>query len=327
MRIRFVNATLAAAALAAAGTALAHGTDATPVKARFGTMPRALIGVHAQVQTTVAPQMVLENDSPKMLEILDTHGRAFLRINKDGVSADIADPAWYRTETPSRGRPLPKGVADDAPPHWAKVSDQPNWGWFDPRLRTEGIKVPDAISDAGRPATLKHWAIPVRFAGQPSALSGSFNYEPLPGGVMVSRLTSSSSPAPGVSVSVAPGTVPAMFIRNDSDKPLVVMDADHRPYLRIGPGGTAANAAKAGEPVHWVTISDAPRYTWTEPRATYKDLIPPKPLRDVTHTVTVGHWSLPVTLGGKPLPVKGVVYWHPQPRLAEAEEGEHHDPH
>lgn len=319
MRIRLWNATLAAAALAAAGAALAHGTDSTPVKARFGTMPRALKGVHAQVQTTVAPQMVLENDSPKTLEILDTHGRAFLRIDKDGVSADLAAPAWYRTQTASRGLPLPKGVSEQAPPHWAKVQDKPNWGWFDPRLRTEGIEVSDAISDAGRPVTLKHWSIPVRFDGKSAALSGSFNYEPLPGGVMVSRLTSSPSPAPGVTVSVAPGTVPAMFIRNDGDKPLVVMDVHQRPYLRIGPKGTAANAAKAGEPVHWVTISDAPRYTWTEPRATYKDLIPPKPLRDATHTVTVDHWSLPVTLGGKPLAVKGVVYWHPRPRLAEAE--------
>lgn len=318
---------LAVAALAATGQALGHGTESTPVKARFGTVPRALIGVHAQVQTTVAPEMVVENDSPKALEILDGNGRAFLRISRDGVMADRADPAWYRTQTPARGMPLPKGVSDDAAPRWTKVGADPHWGWYDPRLRTRGIKVPHATQDAGVATTLGQWSIPVRYDGKPASLSGSFNYEPLPDGVMVSRLTSASQPAPGVHISVAPGTVPAVFVRNDGDKPLVVMNADGDPYLRIGPEGTAANASKPGKPVHWVTISDVPRYTWTEPRATYTDLVPPKPILKAGKRAMVSHWTLPVTLGGKSLKVAGVVYWYPQNRIAEAREGSHHRHH
>ena len=140
-RNRNTHARLAAwllgAVLATAPTlALAHGPEAKAVKARLAPLSDTLEGINAQVQTTVAPQLVVANDSPRTLEIFDQEGRVFLRINEQGVLADLASPAWYRSQTAARGVPIPEGASQDAEPRWALVHKEPNWGWFDPRLRT-----------------------------------------------------------------------------------------------------------------------------------------------------------------------------------------------
>ena len=91
-RNRNTHARLAAwllgAVLATAPTlALAHGPEAKAVKARLAPLSATLDGINAQVQTTVAPQLVVANDSPRTLEIFDQEGRVFLRINEQGVLA------------------------------------------------------------------------------------------------------------------------------------------------------------------------------------------------------------------------------------------------
>ncbi|WP_101676024.1 hypothetical protein [Alloalcanivorax mobilis] len=324
-RIRLLAALLLAAATGWPAPALAHGPEASTVKARLEALPPALRGVKVQVQTTVAPQLVVENSSTKTLEILDRNGRAFLRIGADGVRADLASPAWYQTQTAARGVPIPGGVGEHAPPHWARVHSEPHWGWFDTRLRTDGIEVPHDVEHAGRPASLSAWSIPVRFDGEPATLQGTFRYQPLPEGVMVSRLTSSPQPAPGVRVSLAPGTVPALFVRNDGKEPVMVLNASGQPYLRIGPDGTAANAAAPRQPPRWVKISDVPRHAWTEPRATYASLNPPEAIRQAGKRALVTQWSVPMTRAGEPMAVSGEVYWQPQAeRLANAGGGHGH---
>ncbi|MGB1203967.1 MAG: hypothetical protein ACPG75_10405, partial [Alloalcanivorax venustensis] len=81
-RNRNTHARLAAwllgAVLATAPTlALAHGPEAKAVKARLAPLSDTLEGINAQVQTTVAPQLVVANDSPRTLEIFDQEGRVF----------------------------------------------------------------------------------------------------------------------------------------------------------------------------------------------------------------------------------------------------------
>ena len=102
LRFRFAGL-LGLAGLMLAGAAGAHGPEAKAVKTRLDPLPAALAGVDAQVQTTVAPQLVVANDSDRTLEILDREGRAFLRIGRGGVLADLASPAWYRGQTAARG--------------------------------------------------------------------------------------------------------------------------------------------------------------------------------------------------------------------------------
>lgn len=326
-RNRDTHARLAAwllgAVLATAPTlALAHGPEAKAVKARLAPLSATLDGVNAQVQTTVAPQLVVANDSPRTLEILDQEGRVFLRINEQGVLADLASPAWYRSQTAARGVPIPEGASQDAEPRWALVHKEPNWGWFDPRLRTDEIDVPHDMEHAGTPGAISQWSVPVRFGGEESTLAGEFRYEPLPPGAFQSRLTSDPEPVKGVTVGLAPGTVPAVHIHNQSGKPVVVADAAGRAHLRIGPGGSFINANQApGEP-QWVKVAGGSRYTWTEPRATYGDLWPPETVSRAGRRAQVATWSLPVTVDGKPVAVKGVVDWLPGEQVAAG--GGHH---
>ena len=313
---------LGAVLVTAPTLALAHGPEAKAVKARLAPLSATLDGVNAQVQTTVAPQLVVANDSPRTLEILDQEGRVFLRINEQGVLADLASPAWYRSQTAARGVPIPEGASQDAEPRWALVHKEPNWGWFDPRLRTDEIDVPHDMEHAGTPGAISQWSVPVRFDGEESTLAGEFRYEPLPPGAFQSRLTSDPEPVKGVTVGQAPGTVPAVHIHNQSGKPVVVADAAGRAHLRIGPGGSFINANQApGEP-QWVKVAGGSRYTWTEPRATYGDLWPPETVSRAGRRAQVATWSLPVTVDGKPVAVKGVVDWLPGEQVAAG--GGHH---
>ena len=313
---------VALAGLMLIGAAGAHGPEAKAVKARLDPLPAALAGVEAQVQTTVAPQLVVANDSDRTLEILDREGRAFLRIDRGGVLADLASPAWYRGQTAARGVPLPDGVAQDAAPRWARVSERPHWGWFDPRLRTDEVAVPHDLEHAGRPARLADWRVPVRRAGQASALAGAFRYEPLPPGRFLSRLTSDPALAEGVTVTLAPGTVPALHLHNQGKTPVLVADARGRPWLRVGPGGSFLNAAPEADAPRWVKVAGGPRYTWTEPRAAYGERWPSAAVLDAGQRARVSTWRLPVTVGDKPVAVTGEVLWVPGERVAEA--GHHH---
>ena len=131
-----------------------------------------------------------------------------------------------------------------------------------------------------------------------------------------SRLTSDPEPVKGVTVGLAPGTVPAVHIHNQSGKPVVVADAEGRAHLRIGPGGSFMNAnQEKGEP-QWVKVAGGSRYTWTEPRATYGDLRPPEKVSQAGRRAQVATWSLPVTVDGEPGAVKGVVDWLPGEQVA-----------
>ncbi len=313
---------LGAVLVTAPALAPAHGPEAKAVKARLDPLSATLAGINAQVQTTVAPQLVVANDSPRTLEIFDQEGRVFLRINEQGVLADLASPAWYRSQTAARGVPIPEGASQDAEPRWALVHKEPNWGWFDPRLRTDDIEVPHDMEHAGKPGAISAWSVPVRLDGKESSLAGQFRYEPLPPGSFQSRLTSNPEPVKGVTVGLAPGTVPAVHIHNQSGKPVVVADADGRPHLRIGPGGSFVNANRdEGEP-NWVKVAGGSRYTWTEPRATYGELRPPETVSQAGRRAQVATWALPVTVDGEPVAVKGVVDWLPGEQVAAG--GGHH---
>ncbi len=319
---RLAAGLLGAVLATAPALAPAHGPEAKAVKARLDPLSATLAGVEAQVQTTVAPQLVVANDSPRTLEIFDGEGRAFLRINEQGVLADLASPAWYRSQTAARGVPIPEGASQDAAPRWARVHKEPHWGWFDARLRTDEIEVPHDMEHAGKPAPIRTWSVPVRFDGEESRLAGVFRYEPLPPGSFQSRLTSNPEPVDGVTVGLAPGTVPAVHIHNRSGKPVVVADARGRAHLRIGPGGSFMNANPEGGEPDWVKVAGGSRYTWTEPRATYGELRPPETVSRAGRRAQVATWSLPVTVGGEPVAVEGVVDWLPGERVAGG--GGHH---
>ena len=90
-------AALAGAVVLAPAVASAHGPDpGAELVVRLDPLAPELAGVRAQVHRTVAYQLVIENTTDRVLEVLDERGVAFIRIGPSGVEGNLAAPAWYR---------------------------------------------------------------------------------------------------------------------------------------------------------------------------------------------------------------------------------------
>lgn len=323
-------------ALDAAPPAAAH--EGVPgVRTVLDEVDPALDPFNVQVVFSAAPQLVLENPTPRVVEILDDEDVPFLRIGPDGVEGNLSAAAWYRTNDPFGETPLPDGFQPGQPPRWGRVSREPSWGWFDHRLHPGGIPVPQEVRAAGRTARLAEWTVPFSVDGERTEARGHVEYRPQRG-IIGARLASSPTPVPGLSVAVLPGRAPGLYMDNATGEPAVVMGSHGEPFLRIGRDGVEANerspawlAALRGQgqapdqepdpeadPV-WTTVSDAPRYGWIEERGAYPDEEPPPEQIDrATDLVT---WTVPVLLGARPLEVQGVTTWMPLVTSTDAAEG------
>src|SRR5882672_2955940 len=137
---------LVLATLLAVASAAAHETPkSSDIAVTLKPISRDLVGVRVQIVNSVAYQLVVENQSRKELEILDAKDRPFLRIGPGGALGEIA----------SRGGET----------KWKSLNSQPSWGWIDPRLSTDEIKVTEAVRERDRESRVGSWKIPVRFDG------------------------------------------------------------------------------------------------------------------------------------------------------------------
>jgi hypothetical protein len=312
--------------VALADAASAHEPGGGDVVVTLDPVPARLARVRVQLQHTLAHQLLIENRTGTPLEVLDGDGVPFLRIGPSGAEANLAAAAWYRTVSPG-DVPIPAQAHGSAPPAWTRVSTDPTWGWFDRRLRFDSVAVPHAIRNAGRPAELGRWTIPLRFGDGRVALRGRFRFEASPAGAFDSRLTSSPEPFPGVRVTLVSGRVPAVYLENTDHEPVVVLGAAGEPFLRIGPEGASANvrsptwqqSGKAevtttmpsidatAEP-DWRTQSRTPRYAWIDFRAAPPD-DPPRAVAG--KRVTVRRWEVPLRRGTARAVVGGATDWVP----------------
>ena len=309
---------------AAPFAALAHGGHSAVRVVLDGVEPSAA-GLRVQVYDDhLAPQLVLENASGAPLEILDEHGRAFLRIEPGGVEADLAAAAWYDTLSPGGAAGPAAARAAGTPPAWWRVRAQPSWGWFDRRLDRDALALPPvAIAD---PVVLGHWRVPARLGERPLEIRGHFLYQPHPAGQFVARLAAGEL-AEKVRVALVPGQPPALLLENEAAVPVVVLGAHGEPFLRIGAGGVEANLASPtwqdlgryrglevapsadGTAARWTRISLAPRYSWLEPRAAMPSVgMAVRP--DNTRSKVKG-WEVPVLVGERRAAIRGVVEWVP----------------
>jgi hypothetical protein len=317
--------------LVVAGTfpdrASAHGESSRRVAVTLEPLPARLARVKIQLQHTLGDQLLIENRSGTPLEVLDDHGVVFLRIGPAGAEANLTAPAWYETVSVD-DVPIPPPAHAGATPVWARVATNPAWGWFDRRLRCGAADTHSADGEPGRPPPPGRWTIPLRFGGVPVALHGRCRLAPPPTGVFTPRLTSPEQPFPGVRVQLIAGRVPALYLQNTGDEPVVVLGASGEPFLRIGPGGTSANVrsptwqrtgkaevtttappidAKAAPA--WQTQSSTPSYAWIEFRAA-----PPanEPPRAAARTrATVRRWEVPLRRGAAHAVVSGAIEWMP----------------
>lgn len=308
---------------AAAGPALAHDAS-RPVRVVLDGVEPPVAGLRVQVYDDhLAPQLVLENQTGRVLEVLDDHGRAFVRIGEAGVEADVAAAAWYRSLSPG-GAPAPRDLAG-GPAQWRPVRPQRAWGWFDPRLDKD--LVPDGKGAAA--ATVGHWRVPARLGAERLEIRGHFLYQPKPGGVYLARLVAGPELTRHVRVTLSPGRPPALMVENSGDEPALVLGAHDEPFLRISADGVEANLASptwqdlsryrgrtadvmGGANSPWQRISLAPRYTWLEPRADLPSVGLHARLPDNARAVVKG-WRVPVQVGARHLAIQGVVEWVPLP--------------
>jgi hypothetical protein len=114
--------------------ARAHGGGDGRVRAVLDEpLPRALDGMRIETHRTIAPQLVVENPTPRVLEVLDESGAAFVRIGPGGVEANVAARAWFQTLGPDA--PIPGALRDGThEPRWVHASATHSFGWFEPRL-------------------------------------------------------------------------------------------------------------------------------------------------------------------------------------------------
>jgi hypothetical protein len=305
--------------------AQAHETSHDRVAVTMDPAPARLAGVRIRLQRTLGDQLLVENRTGTVLEVLDDSGVAFLRVGPAGAEANLAAPAWYETVS-TEGAQIPPAARTGARSRWVRIASDPAWGWFDRRLRAGDVARSDGVGRRARAAARDRWTIPLRFGGVPVALHGRFRAMPPPRGIFIPRLTSSEEPFPGVRVQLMAGRVPGLYLENTSDEPVVVLGADGEPFLRVGPEGTSANVrsptwqrsgkaevtttaspvdAKA-EPV-WQRQSATPRYSWIEFRAA-----PPTREPAVGRARgTIGRWEVPLRHGDDGAVIGGEIEWIP----------------
>jgi hypothetical protein len=268
-------------------------------------------GLEIRVVHLGAPALAVDNETGRVVEISGTEGEPFLRIGPDGVFANVESPTVYRSIDPNATE-VPAGVDPAAPPEWVRFSREMRWSWFDPRL-VHGSSTGD-------------WSIPMTVGATKIGVTGSF--EALEGhGHLVTDLATSQ--VAGLEIRLSQGPVPALYVHNSTARTLSIEGAEGEPFLRIGPAGVHANVrspsyhaggaltirnvpawASASASPRWKKISDRPVWGWLE----YRTAVAPEqqeraglgPVERVVHT-----WTIPMSLGGRPVNVRGTVVWKP----------------
>ncbi len=134
----------------------------------------------------------------------------------------------------------------------------------------------------------------------------------------------------GLEVRLLPGSIPAVYVRNDTPQELAVPGRDGEPFLRIGPEGVFGNtrspsyylggnqtirsvpkSADASAPPRWQRLSEQPFWAWLE----YRALLPTSAehrsnLGDERRTIL--EWTTPMVLGDQELGLGGKVDWIPR---------------
>lgn len=265
--------------LLAALTGAAHSHGARSDVLITLDAPLQTAGVTVQLhQGAIAPQLVLENRSGKLLEIDDARGRPFLRIGPQGVEADVNSAAW-------RDSLNPVGASADGEPRWKKIRTAASHGWFDRRIDPEPLVIPQPITIVGAAAPLGTWRIAARLDDRPIDFHGRFLYRPPPRGRVETALHRAEL-APGIHLELAAGAVPALLLRNRSGKTVNVLDAQGRVLHRIATGQ---------------------QHTWLEPRAAFSGASPQNP----SQAQPLGDWQIPVQIGHRRLWIRGTHEWRP----------------
>jgi hypothetical protein len=333
------SAVLAVAALVlgatAAPSALAHsGGDPNLETLARDTVPH-LDGVRVGVVSSLATEVTVANRGRGPVEVLDGHGRPFLRIGPRGTEADVAAPAWYRSNGPAGAVSVSPRIREDAPPVWRRVSRRASWAFFDSRV-PEVQGVDPKVRAAGELKRLRSWSIPLRQGRVRSRIAGEVQYRPVLGGP-VAKLTGGAQVAPGVAMALVDGKAPALFLQSSGRETVMVQGRDGEPFAQIGPRGTrvnlrspthaadaAAQGQKAGAPSDadapplWRHVSAQPSYEWIDPRTSYDGGVPPREVLAAPGPSRLRGFTVPLKVGSQMAKATGTISWVPAPGARKA---------
>ncbi len=309
----------------------AHAGTADGSRPVISNVDPALPGIAATAVFAGEWQVTLSVVSGEGVAVLDENGRPFLRFGPGGVEGDYAAPAWHRSAVVPKlpGLRLPDGVRDDGAPDWRLVTRSTSWAWFDPRIKSEPGLVTPAMIEAGVPARLREFSIPLQVGGRSAHIRGYLEFEP-PRGRYRHTLLSAPRPAPGIEIGLLEGqTVPTLTLRNDSAEPVTVLGGDGEPFLRVA-GAVEANLASpswvqigralgrtpngvadpAAEP-RWERIGEGRLTSWPDFRSRPPDAEPQITGVKPGGAIEVKRWSIPLRIGTLASEVKGVTAFEP----------------
>jgi hypothetical protein len=310
----------AAAVVLGASPARAHGGDPTLVPQIDSITPALPAGVVVQVRTGVSEQMLVANPTAAVLTVLDPDGTPFLQISAAGVRGNVADPFFHRTlNPPDVPAPVPASAKPDAKPVWVRLAKTGEFGWFEPRLHTN---TPGTEAKTGVVST---WQIGMRLGADPVTVTGDLERRAVTG----TFLPTVDPRADGLTVTVAPGQVPALLLIVPEGHRVVVGGSDGKDFLRVDSRGAFANTGssnfrsnpdfvdRAGRRQGWVKVGDAARVRWLDTRLQYAADRPPEVVERAGQRADLGRWRIPMTVDGASAPLEGTVSWLP----AEARAG------
>jgi hypothetical protein len=146
---------------------------------------------------------------------------------------------------------------------------------------------------------------------------------------------SSKNPADGVTIEVIPASsVPAVFVKNDSAEPVVVLGSHDEPFARIGPKVSEVNvrspawsaiqqsqgkdpsdeADPKAEP-QWLQVAPTAAWNWLEFRAAAPKTDPPEAVVKRGKATTVKTWSIPYLIGSRRGTIEGITEFLPLAEL------------
>jgi hypothetical protein len=309
----------------------AHAGDglAEPI---FEAMSPTVAGVTVEVAYSANYQLIVSNTTSQPLTFLADSGEPFLEIGPDGVRGNFASPTFYDSNVPSGRQTFPPQAkpGPDVPPIWRKLSRQPNWGWYDHRLHPTESYIPAELQRAKKVVVLGRWRVPLRLGEQAGELQGRFEYRPATGSyAMVQK--SPQNPAPDLTIQVvSASTVPAIFVKNESPEPVVVLGKHTEPFARIGPDISEVNvhsptwaeiqqaqgkdpsdeADPSAEP-KWHEVAPTPAWNWLEFRAAAPKDDPPAEVIERGRATTVKTWSIPYLIGDRRGAIEGITEFVP----------------
>lgn len=300
MKVSRLRTGLAPVVLLTAQLGFAHADHEPDFLPQLLPLPEAMAGIKVQLAHTLAPQLLISNQTTKTLTILAQDQKPFLRFSPKGAEANVRHQAWFDSYLPGglpTRKPEPGTGAD-----WRVVSNKGTWGWFDVRLR------PEKVSANSR------WSVPVLVDGKATRIEGKF-VPALQKGAWQASWDKPPALPEGVSLQLVPGQPFGIMLISRLKTDVVVQDRAHQPFLRVGPKQTHAHtgsslwretttqmglldAAQGAKP-GWQIIGGGGRYTWLEPRTQPTDKTSKKP----------HHWHINLVINNKMYRVDGTSRW------------------